>query len=431
MEQLAFTVEEARAFLSVGSVGVAEMILRTLIQKNPEDVPALRMMAHIARAMGERAWAAEFSKRAGENIADIPPTSSAPGEKYLLIKAWGNGFCSDIDHTLGHLLLAEMTGRVPVIHWGRNSLFGLDPEKDAFAHFFEPVSGLVIDDLIDKGHDFFPPKWTDANLRSENVNKIDGMWSRLPPLVYMNRPERVAVGDVYAGVINLAPWIRPGHPMHGKSTAEVYRYLIEKYLRVRPEIQKEIDDFARANFEGRGPITAAHIRGSDKHREDPQLEQKNAVYPKEIARMSAAEWFPRVFLLTDSVSVREDFARRYGQGLITTDCIRSDTNVGVHLQKHEDRKRIGVEVLRDAWLAARCDRFIGLGSSNVTCLVYHLKDWPTESRTIIGPVMTHMLNPYLYMTLSQLERYLPPDMMDKLRERARQEREASGIRAPA
>jgi hypothetical protein len=54
-------------------------------------------------------------------------------------------------------------------------------------------------------------------------------------------------------------------------------------------------------------------------------------------------------------------------------------------------------------------------------MVYHMKDWPPESRTIIGPVMTHMTNPYLYMNHDQLARYLPPEMMSRLRERERQE----------
>jgi len=45
-------------------------------------------------------------------------------EKFLLIKAWGYGFWSDVSHVLGQLLVAELTGRTPIVHWGQNSLFG-------------------------------------------------------------------------------------------------------------------------------------------------------------------------------------------------------------------------------------------------------------------------------------------------------------------
>jgi hypothetical protein len=241
-------------------------------------------------------------------------------------------------------------------------------------------------------------------------------------LVYLNRPERVAVADVFAGVVSLVPWIKPGHVMFGRSVAEVYRYLIDKYLRPLPDIQSQIDLFAAAHFRDR-PIIAAHVRGSDKHREDPQLAQKNAVYPQVIGQFSEGQWFPRVFLLTDSTAVQNDFVARYGQGLIMTDSVRTSTNLGTHYQQYADRRRLGVDVVKDIYLAARCDSFIGLGSSNVTCMAYHMKDWPQDRGAIIGPVMTHMLNPYLYMNHNQLERFLPPEMMAKLKDRERQERE--------
>ncbi len=423
MTELPISTDEARNYLKEGGVGVAEMILRQVLAKDPTNATAFRMLGNIARVAGESYWAAEYMRRAGEPVneseAAIPASS---GDKFLLIKAWGNGFCSDLDSVLGHLLLAEMTGRIPVVHWGRNSLFGIDPEKDAFRLYFEPPSSMTIDDLIGKGYDFFPPKWGDANLRKENVNKIAGDWSRLPPLVYFNRPERVAVADVYAGIVSLVPWIRPGHAVFGKSVAEVYRYLIDKYLRPLPDIQSEIDLFAAASFRDR-PVIAAHVRGSDKYREDPQLAQKNAVYPQVISQFSVGQWFPRVFLLTDSTIVRDDFQSRYGPGLIMTDSVRTGTVQGVHLQGLPDRRRLGVDVVKDIYLAARCDQFVGLGSSNVTCMVYHMKDWAPESRVIIGPVMTQMLNPYLYMNHNQLERFLPPELMGRLRERERAERE--------
>lgn len=44
--------------------------------------------------------------------------------RYLLIKSWGFGFYSDVIAVLGSLLLAEITHRTPVVHWGKNSLFG-------------------------------------------------------------------------------------------------------------------------------------------------------------------------------------------------------------------------------------------------------------------------------------------------------------------
>ena len=51
-----------------------------------------------------------------EVVAPVPKFGG-----YLLIKSYG--FWSDVEHVIGALLLAEMTGRTPVVHWGGNSYF--------------------------------------------------------------------------------------------------------------------------------------------------------------------------------------------------------------------------------------------------------------------------------------------------------------------
>jgi hypothetical protein len=311
-----------------------------------------------------------------------------------------------------------MTGRTPVIHWGRNSLFGVDPGRDAWQEFFLPVSGVTIDDLSGRGYDVWPPKWNLENLRTENLQKLAGPWSRLSGLLALNRPERVVVADYFTGVPSLMPWLRPSHPLWGRPITEAYRYLIAKYMRPRAEILAGVERFATERLPPGSLRIAAHIRGSDKLAEDPQLPQKLAVYPGLIQRLAERTGEARVFLMTDSSLVREEYAQRYGRSLVTTDCARTETQVGLHLQQRPDRKRLGVEVLTDCLLAARCDAFVGLGSSNVTCLIYHLRPWTSHNCVIIGPLMTHLVNPYLYMPHEELDRFLPAETMASLRRRA-------------
>jgi hypothetical protein len=420
VEDLVLTAEEAARWCEAGNLGVADIICRAIVQKTPADGAAWGVLARVASALGERETAARYAAEAvrlGQPAPTLTVGDAAPqvaGEKFLLIKAWGNGFCSDLDHTLGHLLLAEMTGRTPVVHWGRNSLFGRDPEQDAFREFFEPVSSTGIDDLMGEGYDFWPPKWDVASLREENRQKLAGAWSRLPGIVYLNRPERVLVADYHAGVVSLLPWVRPGHPLHGASVETATRWLVKKYLRLKPEIAKEVEEFAGARFTQR-PVIAAHIRGSDKQKEDPDLMKKISVYPRAIQQVATGAWFWSLFLLTDWEPIRQQFAKMFPGNLITTECTRTETQTGLHYQGFPDRVRLGAEVIRDAWLAARCDSFVGMGSSNVSCLIYHLKEWTPGSTVIIGPLMTHMANPYLYMSHEQLARYLPGEMVERLK----------------
>ncbi len=429
MENLEFSSAEAQRFYDAGSLAVADVLCRGTLAKSPRDEGAARLLARIAADLGEAETGDRVLRAAGLSPAERAPAARwgdswggvfAPEQKFLLIKAWGNGFFSDLDHTLGLLLLAEMTGRTPVIHWGRNSMFAVDPERDAWREYFEPVSALGIDDLVGKGYDFWPPKWNEASLRLENWQKLDGPYSRLSGLHALNRPERVVVADYFSGVPTLLPWVRPEHPLHGRSAAEAYRYLIAKYARVRADIQEGVERFAAERMapSRESPLIAVHIRGSDKLTEDPQLPQKIAVYPQLIAQFAARHRSSRVYLMTDSTAIREEYAQRHGQSLISTECTRTQTQVGLHYQKHADRRRLGVEVLTDALLAAKCDYFIGLGSSNVTCFIYHLKAWPNSNCVLIGPLMTHMMNAFLYMNHGQLDRFLPEEVMRNLRKRA-------------
>jgi protein O-GlcNAc transferase len=406
------TVAEARWFYAAGTLAAADAICRAIVEEQPSNAHAWELLAQVAAAVLLPQHAREYASRAlwidparqlaariADEVKEAPP--APPGERFLLIKAWGNGFFSDVDHTLAMLLVAEITGRTPIIHWGSNSLFGGTAEHDAFRDFFEPVSSHTLGELRGRGLDFFPQKWNDGNLASENINKWEGPESRLWAVRLLGRSEAVVVSDFHTGMPLLLPWVREGHPLQGKSIDEAYRYLIGKYLRPRQEILAGVESFAAEKFTGL-PIIAVHARGSDKFVEDPQLDAKLGLYPGAIAHLAGGA-AARVFLLTDSMPVRESFARRYGDSLITTEAVRTGTRTGLHLSGHADTRRLGTEVLTDALLAARCDAFVGLGSSNVSCIINHLRQWPEDKRVIIGRLMTHTPNPYLYMTREQVQ----------------------------
>jgi hypothetical protein len=99
-----------------------------------------------------------------------------------------------------------------------------------------------------------------------------------------------------------------------------------------------------------------------------------------------------VFLLTDDVPNRDQYISAFPGRVITTDCIRSSTGQGVHYQPAPSRRQLGIEVLCDVYLAARCDRLIGLGCTNVSNLILHLKQWPKGSFQLLGTVIHHHSN---------------------------------------
>ena len=395
--------------LARGLLTPAELICRYLLDRGHRSLQISRTLAEIAMALGVPAVAAGHFKdalemgegrharirllKAEESARHRPEPNGR--EKFLLIKAWGYGFWSDVNHLLGQCLLAEMTGRTPVAYWGGNSLFSDDPSGNAFENFFEPVSSSSQRQLVTDCQSYYPPKWHAGNLALYGVNQAAGPWSRCSSLYALERGEDVVVSDFHHAVHDLVPWIAPGHPLHGMTTDEIYRYLFRRYLKVRPAIAARVDSFFQREM-GTGNHLALHIRGGDKGGEDSNLVLLNSLYPAEIERHLQEHPETGLFLITDDTEVLSSYQRRYRDRLIHTGATRTSTGQGVHYQKQASRYRLGEEVLVDALLAARCHGFIGNGLSNVSCAVAQMKPWPEGSCRLLGARLDRLRQFTLY-----------------------------------
>jgi len=396
-------LETARALLARGFVTPVDLLCRELVERGLSSAVLSRTMGEVAYEVGE-VGAAEAHFERAQQLGDRSVATAlalvkarearrcreaAPARRgYLVIKAWGYGFWSDVSHLLGGLLLAELTGRTPVVHWGANSLFTDDPAGNAFDTFFEPLPVPAIAEIAACANSFYPEKWHAGNVRQEGVNVWDGPGSRLSALRVLERPEEVVVSDFHFGVHDLAPWIGPGHWLHGLDSDAVCRALFGKYLKVRPEIVAQADDFYRRRMTGRHLI-AVHARGGDKGGEDPNLERLNALYVPYLARFLEAHREAGIFLITDDDTLLARFCERYGDRVVYGDAVRTASDLGVHYQQGASRYRLGREVLVDVLLALRCGDFLGNGLSNVSCAVAQLKEWQGRC-TLLGARMDRM-----------------------------------------
>ena len=319
---------------------------------------------------------------AGRRLGGLNPFRNAlGGRRFLLIKAWGYGFWSDMNHVFGCLLLSEITGRVPVTHWGSNSLYTDATDRDAFQFFFEPVSSFSVPDLQSiSDATVYPRKWKRETLGLENNQKWEGAGSRLSGRFYLRRREAIAVSDFYIHLPDLVQSIPKTHEWHGRSRDELYRLVAEKFLKLRPHIAEMIDAFHRSHMAGPEPIIAVHVRGTDKFRErDYKISLQNYF---DIIDSKAPDW--RIFLLTDQAQCVQSFVQRYGSRVIFTDAHRSSTKSGVHHDRTADPVRLGIDVIRDTYLALRCQKFLGHGLTNPACIVSVLKDWPEGDCILLG-----------------------------------------------
>jgi protein O-GlcNAc transferase len=288
-------------------------------------------------------------------------------EHFLLIKAWGCGFWSDVNHVIGALLLAEITARMPVVHWGLNSLYRGSGEADAFRLYFEPVSRFTLDDIRDVAP-IFPTARRGA---------------RDPP-AYLDRPEPLAVTDFYVHLPDLLPRIPAAHPWHRLSRGAAYRAVAAKHLRPTAAVTAAIDAVTLPPS-----AIAVHYRGTDKGCEADELPPFEAYFAA-VDRM-APGW--PVFLMTDEERAVESFRARYGPRLICPEAVRSIDGRPVHLSKTTDRVQLGVEVARDVYLALGCRKFIGLGMSNPSVVISALKEWAADDCLLFGKSLLDLTRP--------------------------------------
>jgi len=398
-------LRRAREAFDAAKWTVSELTCRAILKAEPKCAAAYELLAIIAAHAGatgqvigylESAEAcrperylrkllsprkATRQRQALVDMANGRRADDAPEQRYLVIKSWGFGFWSDVSHTLGGLLLAEITGRTPVVHWGEACRFGDGSVQDSFQKFFEPVSSVPVPALRQIGNaSFFPSKWNSANLLEDNVFKWTGRGGRLGPVEFLNRAATVAVADFYIGIAHAAHWLPAHHSMSQQPLEKICFYLAEKYLRPSPAVRARCDSFYRENLMG-APLVAVHLRGSDKAVEDREL---HAINQKILAALDAIPVNFRIFLLTDDNNYLSLVKDRYRERVVATQCQRTSGTTGTHYLASTDRELAGLEIMTDTYLALRADKFIGNARSNVAAMISVMRAWPPGGCTLFG-----------------------------------------------
>ncbi|HHW01044.1 MAG TPA: hypothetical protein GXX36_16030 [Clostridiaceae bacterium] len=296
--------------------------------------------------------------------------------KFLLIREIGQGLWNELHHVLTQLLVAEIMQRIPVVYWGKGSLYASSGCFNAFEQFFLPISSYSIHDLAKEEFSFHPEGWNSANiLMPAQGYSIDDKHVAGP---LEECGADVCVRSAYVDVEKIIPLIPEENPLFGLNRRDLFHHLINKYIRLQKEAQSFIDAFYDEHMKDTA-FLAVHIRSSDKIAEVQHLHELNGRYTLEIEKILQANPGIRIFLMTDCIEILEEYKKRYGKLLIHTDCRRVPKDgLGVHFQEYPDNKMKGLEIIRDTWLAARCDFFIGNGYSNVSAAISELKNWEND-----------------------------------------------------
>ncbi len=335
-------------------------------------------------------------------------------DRFLLIKAWSYILWADVDHMLGQLLIAEMTDRIPVIYWPTHCIHNGFVHTNGFELYFEPINNYTIFDITNPEYTYYPPMWDSASLLVDDHTKDTWVYRNIGDI--LGTKANVVVGDVYYNVYELIPFLNKTHVAYGMSVEQIYHYLMEKYIRIKPDIENEIQGFYNSWLKDSQPSLAVHVRRVDdelvfdtrdadkfdnqywnkvyrkekdsdkpvsklyKYLKKGRYKEPNKVYHRDIRKIMEKYNVKKIFLLTDCKETIKEYVRLYGSKVVYTDCKRlGSEQESTYMENPMIKRRRGIEVIKDAYVAAKCDFFIGNDFSHLSHGVTRLKDWPEKN----------------------------------------------------
>lgn len=261
------------------------------------------------------------------------------GETIYLVDEQGGGvgFFAELGVTLIKLYFADERGFIPYVQWGENYLYyepdGIDGEKNAFLHYFAPVSH--VNDIQHARH------VVKSEMRHyEQVKALFGAVSYDVSEEYVE-----AMADM------MKKYIR-------------YNDKMETYLALK---YKELLGAKRT--------IGVHYRGTDfrkqynNHPVAVRIEQTL----EETDKLMQSGKYEQIFLATDENEAVLKFRERFGDLVkIYDDTFRDDSGDDSIAFSESDREHhkylLGLEVLRDQYTLTNCSGLV-CGYSNVTFLV--------------------------------------------------------------
>lgn len=273
------------------------------------------MLTGNERAATARVVPAEILFAEGVNL----PHSEIP----YIIRRTGGGLFSTVSSVLGHLRIASLLGLVPVVDFENyptiyNERNPVNGTSNSWEYYFEPVSHIGVAEAYNS---------KTAVLSSE------------------------------------------GHPANTVQSLSEDRTLLIEYMQF-VRLRRETRDFVESSAQSLkiSPSTLGiHFRGGEMRR------ARNHPYPPTLDQMIATVravmdggFFSRILVVTEQEEYLRRLEREFGQTVIFTDSFRGRRRNPYKLSPRSNhRYLLGLEVLRDAYLLARCGGLIS-GSSNVT-----------------------------------------------------------------
>lgn len=232
------------------------------------------------------------------------------------------GFCALLLSSLMHIMFAEERGMIPVIEYGKDTLY-VDTSDNIFDNPFEY---------------FFVQPYVSLESVYTSANVIKA-----------SRYHREEFIQQYG-------WYNPSD-----SAILMYAKIIDEKIHLKSNLEQIIESKIKNILKGE-KVLGVHIRGTDycmecfEHPKYVSVEEYYEAIDEILTRID----YKRIFLATDDIEILNKMKKKYGEKLIYfTDNLRTNGEKGLHYSVDFTGRRLGEEVLTDILCLAKCDSLVG------------------------------------------------------------------------
>ena len=188
----------------------------------------------------------------------------------------------------------------------------------------------------------------------------------------------------------LTPWINPESRFYSMTVPDIYRDLMQKYIKPKTHLIERAERFIKRAFKGKEFI-AIHLRGTDKAQEK-QSQDIASINEQLIEQATTFDKSLPIFVMTDDVRQITTMQKRFSNRIHSVDVTRSSGDKqGVH-HTARNKQKIAEEVLVDVIIANQSKHFFGCGFSYLACCVTYFRENNTTSTLLPFDVMTKFNN---------------------------------------
>ena len=254
----------------------------------------------------------------------------------IYVKDKGHGFFSNFFHVLFHISIAEFYNWIPIVDMENYRTLYNENNKicgtyNSWEYYFKQSKSL-----------------SDIDIKKDKVVLCDG-----------NFPYKIFEEFYY-------------------NNEEYFYNLFKKYIFLRDDIINEVH-FFKKNYFDNTLVIGVHWRATDRvvamYKPEGSFLYKSrkiltiSELAKIIDPIIKKDLSIKIFLSTDEVNYIKKFQDLYGDRVFFTDCYRTTSQNGLHLESISPREnhfyKLGYEVLIDSLLLSECDYLI-CNKSNVS-----------------------------------------------------------------